>query len=917
MARCNSAAASTRSFAQLSIHKVPSVLTSLVIVESPAKAKTISRFLGKDYRVEASYGHVRDLPSSRKELPEEYKSQPWADFAVNIDDQFQPVYIIPPDKKRHIAHLKSALKGAKELLLATDEDREGESISWHLCEVLKPKVPVRRIVFHEITREAIEEALRSPREIDENLVRAQEGRRVLDRLFGYKLSPLLWRKVQPGLSAGRVQSVAVRLIAEREEERARFRSAEYWDLEAEVATAGGSFKATLVSLGGQRLATGKDFDPSTGRLIEGSRAYLLDAEAAGDLCGAVRGALPWTVTRVEETPITQRPNPPFTTSTLQQEANRKLGFGAKRTMQIAQKLYEGVDLGDGERVGLITYMRTDSVTLSNKALGEAQRVIAEIYGPEYACGPRQYRTKTANAQEAHEAIRPTEISRRPNDVAPFLSREDLALYDLIWKRTVASQMPDARLLRTTVELTAETGGATGAAVFTASGKKILFPGFLRAYVEGSDDPAADLGDKEVILPDLKVGEKVYSDESQARAANEAWLVGVTAKRHETTPPPRYTEASLVKKLEEEGIGRPSTYASIISTIQDRGYVFLNKSRQLVPTFTAMTVTQLLREHFAHYVDLRFTARMEEELDNIANGDLSWVEHIREFYRGTPDEPGLETLVETKQQEIERPEIVLGVDSETSQPVRVRVGKYGPYVVVGDNGNGTLADIPPDVAPADFNLESALELIRQKAEGPRRLGEDPATGLPVYVLSGRYGAYVQLGDNPAMGDRKAPKPRRASLEPGMTAETITLAQALQLLRLPRELGRHPESGEPVLANNGRWGPYVQHGKEFRSLPAGESPYTVTLERALDLLAAPKAPRGRRTSAQTPIKEFPGGIRLMEGRYGPYVTDGKVNATLPKTTDPESVTAEQAAELIAAKAAARPKKAPKRRTTRKAT
>jgi DNA topoisomerase-1 len=891
-------------------------LTSLVIVESPAKAKTISRFLGKGYQVEASYGHVRDLPSSRKELPDEYKSQPWADFAVNIDDQFQPVYIIPPDKKRHISHLKSALKGAKELLLATDEDREGESISWHLCEVLKPKVPVRRIVFHEITREAIAEAIRSPRDIDQNLVRAQEGRRVLDRLFGYKLSPLLWRKVQPGLSAGRVQSVAVRLIAEREEERARFRCAEYWDLEAEIATASGSFKAVLVSLGGRRLANGKDFDPSTGQLAEGSKAFLLGADAAANLCAAARDALPWTVTRVEESPATQRPNPPFTTSTLQQEANRKLGFGAKRTMQIAQKLYEGVDLGDGERVGLITYMRTDSVTLSNKALTEAQRVIAQIYGAEYACGPRPYRTKTANAQEAHEAIRPTEIARRPNDVAPFLSREELALYDLIWKRTVASQMPDAQLRRTTVELVAQTGGTTGDALFTATGKKIVFPGFLRAYVEGSDDPAADLGDKEVILPDLRVGEKVYSDEAQARPANEAWLAGLEPKRHETAPPPRYTEASLVKKLEEEGIGRPSTYASIISTIQDRGYVFLNKSRQLVPTFTAMVVNQLLREHFPHYVDLKFTARMEEELDNIANGDLSWVEHIREFYRGTPGQPGLETLVETKQQEIERPEIVLGVDAATAQPVRVRVGKYGPYVVAGENGSGIIADLPADVAPADFSLETALDLLRQKAEGPRRLGEDPETGLPVYVLSGRFGAYVQLGDNPPKGDRKAPKPRRASLEKGMTPETITLAQALQLLSLPRELGRHPESGEPVIANNGRWGPYVQHGKEFRSLPAGESPYTVTLERALELLAAPKAPRARRTAAQTPIKEFPGGIRLMEGRFGPYVTDGKVNATLPKNTAPDTLTAEQAAELIAAKAASSAPKTTKRRTTRKA-
>jgi DNA topoisomerase-1 len=760
---------------------VPCVLTSLVIVESPAKAKTISRFLGKGYQVEASYGHVRDLPSSRKELPDEYKSQPWADFAVNIDDQFQPVYIIPPDKKRHISHLKSALKGAKELLLATDEDREGESISWHLCEVLKPKVPVRRIVFHEITREAIAEALRSPRDIDQNLVRAQEGRRVLDRLFGYKLSPLLWRKVQPGLSAGRVQSVAVRLIAEREEERARFRCAEYWDLEAEIATASGSFKAVLVSLGGRRLANGKDFDPSTGQLAEGSKAFLLGADAAANLCAAARDALPWTVTRVEESPATQRPNPPFTTSTLQQEANRKLGFGAKRTMQIAQKLYEGVDLGDGERVGLITYMRTDSVTLSNKALTEAQRVIAQIYGAEYACGPRP-----STAPKPPTLRKPTRPSDRPKSRAgPMMSLPSSVARNSPSTTLSGSEPWPARCLTLSCDgqrssWSPKPAGPPATPLFTATGKKIVFPGFLRAYVEGSDDPAADLGDKEVILPDLRVGEKVYSDEAQARPANEAWLAGLEPKRHETAPPPRYTEASLVKKLEEEGIGRPSTYASIISTIQDRGYVFLNKSRQLVPTFTAMVVNQLLREHFPHYVDLKFTARMEEELDNIANGDLSWVEHIREFYRGTPGQPGLETLVETKQQEIERPEIVLGVDAATAQPVRVRVGKYGPYVVAGENGSGIIADLPADVAPADFSLETALDLLRQKAEGPRRLGEDPETGLPVYVLSGRFGAYVQLGDNPPKGDRKAPKPRRASLEKGMTPETITLAQALQLL-----------------------------------------------------------------------------------------------------------------------------------------
>lgn len=887
-------------------------MTTLVIVESPAKAKTIASFLGRSYRVEASYGHIRDLPAGRKSVPEKFRNEPWAEFGVNIDNDFEPVYVVSAEKTRQIKALKDALKDADRLLLATDEDREGESISWHLLEVLKPRVPVSRIVFHEITREAIREALESPRAVDEALVRAQESRRILDRLFGYKLSPVLWRKVQPGLSAGRVQSVAVRLIVEREEERRRFVTASYWDIEAEFGAAGAQpFKATLTSVGGKRLATGKDFDATTGKLTR-SDVLLLDKAKAEELERRLYTVLPWKVTRVEEKPASQRPYPPFTTSTLQQEANRKLGFGSDRTMRAAQRLYEGVELS-GETVGLITYMRTDSVSLSEKALRDAQAVIREMYGPDYADGPRQYKTKTRNAQEAHEAIRPTEMHRRPSDVARFLQRDELALYELIWKRTMASQMPDARLLRTSVDITAHSEKGTDA-IFQASGKRILFPGFLRAYVEGSDDPSAEIGDQEVILPDLKEGQSIPAAKTKGNAP--CWLESTTPKGHDTAPPARYTEASLVKKLEEEGIGRPSTYASIISTIQDRGYVYVSKSRQLVPTFTAMITTGLLREHFPEYVDIKFTARMEEELDEIAGGRMTWTEHLRAFYRGTGGKPGFESLVESKKETIPFPSMDLGRDPDSGQPVQLKVGKYGPYILRGENGNSQIANVPPEMTPEELTLEKALALLSAKQEGPRALGTDPASGEKVYATTGRFGAYVQLGETPE-DTKKGPKPRRASLERGQQVESITLQEALALLAFPRELGTHPDSGEPVLANKGKYGPYVQHQKDYRSLKGDDDPSTITFERALELLAEPKASRfGKGSSSKKALKSLGktaegAEVQVMEGRYGAYVTNGEVNATIPDGLTAETVTLEQALELLAARAgSAKPAKGRKK-------
>ncbi|HYB95364.1 MAG TPA: type I DNA topoisomerase [Vicinamibacterales bacterium] len=882
----------------------------LVIVESPAKARTLARFLGDKYRVEASYGHIRDLPESAAEVPEEIKRKPWGRLGVDTEGNFTPYYVVPADKKKNVTALKAALKDASELILATDPDREGESISWHLKELLKPKVKVRRIVFHEITEEAVNAALAEVHDIDENLVRAQESRRILDRLYGYTLSPVLWKKVQTGLSAGRVQSVAVRLIVEREEERLAFRTASYWDLEAKLRGGTSEFSATLAKVGGQRVATGKDFD-SKGNL-ESTTVRLLGEKDATALRETLMRRLPWTVTSVEEKPFTQRPSPPFTTSTLQQEANRKLGFSSERTMQIAQRLFQGMDLGGGELEGLISYHRTDSTTLSQKALSEAEQAVKELYGANFH-QQRQYQTKVRNAQEAHEAIRPTHFHRTPQSLERILESDELRIYELIWKRAVASQMADAKLLRTTIEITGETTDG-GPATFNASGKAIEFAGYLRAYVEGSDDPSAELAEQDTVLPKLAVGDQVWAPDHLDK---DLILLALDAKGHETSPPARYTEASLVKRLEEEGIGRPSTYAPTVATIQRRGYVS-RQGKALVPSFTAFAVTRLLRDHFGDYVDIGFTAEMEEILDKISNGEKDWLVFLAEFYRGDKKHRGLEHLVEDKGQAIEYPVIEVGRDPETNLPVRVRIGRYGPFLQMGDqNDGGPRASLPEDLAPADLTIEKALALLKAKAQGPKSLGTDPATGQQVYVMHGRFGAYVQLGETPE--DRDAEKPRRASLGRDFTEDTITLDHALKLLSLPRELGRG-DDGEPILANIGRFGPYVKHGSEFRSLEETDDVYSVSLERAKELLAQPKKSMRRARQAPKELKalgkhpDSGADVKILDGRYGPYVTDGETNASVPKGMQVDAVTMAAAVELLNARAGMGGKKAKKAKTAK---
>jgi len=890
----------------------------LVIVESPAKAKTLGRFLGTKYRVEASYGHIRDLPESAAEVPKEIKEKDWGRLGVDVESDFKPYYVVPSDKKKQVAHLKTALKDASEVLLATDPDREGESISWHLTQVLKPRVPVRRIVFHEITEDAVKEALENPSDLNENLVRAQESRRILDRLYGYTLSPLLWKKVQTGLSAGRVQSVAVRLIVEREEERRAFRPGVYWDLEATLKGDGREFVATLVRLGDQRIATGKDFDPATGALRGDNR--LLDEAAAGRLVEAVRRNVPWIVTSVEQKPGAERPAPPFTTSTLTQEASRKLGFSTERTMQAAQRLFQGEDIGNGEREGLITYHRTDSTTLSEKALQESARVIKEMFGGEYYDGPRRYQTRVKNAQEAHEAIRPTDFRLAPSRLEGILDPDDLKIYDLIWKRTMASQMVDARVLRTTIEISAE--GPNGeTAVLTASGKAIEFAGFRRAYVEGSDDPAAELEEQETILPQCSVGDRIHVEGTTAIT-----LIGTEPKRHETTPPARFTEASLIKELERLGIGRPSTYAPTIATIVRRGYVF-RQGKALVPSFTAFAVTKLLREHFGDFVEIDFTAEMEDDLDEISRGERESIAFLKQFYYGDKKHRGLLPAVARGESRADYPVLDLGIDPDSGETVRIRIGRFGPFVQVGEGGAGCTASLPEDVAPADLTLEKALELVRAKAEGPRALGVDPATGQNVYVMTGRYGAYVQLGETPEgtqNAKRKTPnekveKPKRASLQAGMAESTVTLEQALKLLSLPRVVGLHPDDNEPIVTSFGRFGPYVKHGDEFRSLESDDDVFTISYDAALALLRAPKQSRRRQASQKRVLRELTKGdttLRLLEGRYGPYVTDGRINASIPRGTIPEALTFEQATELLEARrnAVPMPRRGGGRRRTR---
>jgi DNA topoisomerase-1 len=871
----------------------------LVIVESPAKAKTLGRFLGSKYRVEASFGHIRDLPESAASVPKEIKEKDWGRMGVDVDSDFTPYYVVPAEKKKQVAHLKTAVKEASELLLATDPDREGESISWHLKEVLKPRIPVHRIVFHEITEDAVREALDNPAAVNENLVRAQESRRILDRLYGYTLSPVLWKKVQTGLSAGRVQSVAVRLIVEREEERRAFRTAVYWDLEATLAGEGRQFVATLARVNDKRVATGKDFDALTGSL-KNTSVLLFDEQGAARLLDAVQANVPWTVSSVEQKPGNERPAPPFTTSTLTQEASRKLGFSTERTMQVAQRLFQGVDTGKGQE-GLITYHRTDSTTLSDKALSESSKAIREMFGGEYYEGPRRYQTRVKNAQEAHEAIRPTDFRLTPGQLEHVLDADDLKVYDLIWKRAIASQMVDARVLRTTIEVSAK-GTGNDTAVFTASGKAIEFAGFRRAYVEGSDDPAAELEEQETILPQCQVGDRID------RQGTAVTLVKTDSKRHETTPPARFTEASLIKELERLGIGRPSTYAPTIATIVRRGYVN-RQAKALVPSFTAFAVTKLLRDHFGDFVETDFTAEMEDDLDEISRGERESQAFLKEFYFGDKKHRGLLKAAEHGAEKADYPVLDLGADPDGGDPVRVRVGRFGPFVQLGEGGPGRTASLPEDVAPADLTVERALELVRAKAEGPRTLGIDPATNSPVFVMNGRYGAYVQLGETPE--GRKAEKPKRASLQGGMTESSVTLDEALKLLSLPRTVGMHPDDGAPILANFGRFGPYLKYGEEFRSLESEDEVFSIDLDRAVEILRAPKQSRRRQSAQKKTLRELTHDgktIKLLSGRYGPYVTDGSVNASLPKTANPDELTFVQAMDLLEARRDAAP--APRR-------
>lgn len=864
---------------------------SLVIVESPTKARTIERFLGKDYDVKASYGHVRDLPDSASEIPPEIKKQKWSRLGINVDDNFEPLYIIPPGKEKHVKELRKSLKGAKEILLATDEDREGESISWHLIEVLKPKVPYKRMVFHEITKDAIAAALKTPRELDENLVRAQETRRIVDRLFGYSVSPLLWKKVAPRLSAGRVQSVAMRLLVERERERLRFHAGEYWDLTGVFSKQGGSgesFEAQIIQLAGKRIASGKDFDPETGKVENQSKIMVLCEAEAKALAERLSG-LEARVASVEEKPYISKPPAPFVTSTLQQEGSRKLNFGAKYTMSIAQRLYEH---------GLITYMRTDSTTLSEEGLKGARAVIARDFGKEFLPPhAREYKTRVKNAQEAHEAIRPAGLDfAAPESIRHKLGADAFKLYDLIWKRTVASQMKDATGMRVSVDL------ECADALFRANGKTIEFSGFLRAYVEGSDDPEGDLAERERILPKLAVGEKVKAEK-------------MTEFKHVTQPPARYTEGSLIKELERRGIGRPSTWATIVDVVLSRTYAF-KRGGTLIPTFLAMVLTNLMERYFTSLMDYEFTAHLEDDLDSISRGEAQNLDYLRTFYFGNGF-AGLKRLVTEGEEKIDPREVCglpIGQDDQ-GKAIEVRIGRYGPFLTDGEQRAST----PEDTAPDEMNPQLARKLLDDAARGPASLGEDPATGLSVYVKSGRFGPYVQLGEQDNNGGAK---PKMVSLLAGMTPSEMNLETALRLLELPKNLGVNPETQEAVVVALGRFGPYIKSGTETRSVPADQgSPLDLTLEKALEILKLPKGQR-RATSQPKTLKdlgvhpESKASVSLKAGRYGPYVTDGELNASLPRDMDLEAVTLDVAVSLLAQRAAAGgEKKKKKTRTTRK--
>ncbi|MBT3077363.1 MULTISPECIES: type I DNA topoisomerase [Streptomyces] len=899
----------------------------LVIVESPAKAKTIKGYLGPGYVVEASVGHIRDLPNGAAEVPDEYTGEVRR-LGVDVEHDFQPIYVVNADKKAQVRKLKQLLAESDELFLATDEDREGEAIAWHLQEVLRPKVPVHRMVFHEITKDAIRAAVANPRELNQRMVDAQETRRILDRLYGYEVSPVLWKKVMPKLSAGRVQSVATRLVVERERERIAFRSAEYWDLTGTFATGRtgdasdpSTLTARLSAVDGRRIAQGRDFGPD-GQLKAGSAQTLHLDEANARALAAALADSSFAVRSVESKPYRRSPYAPFRTTTLQQEASRKLGFGAKATMQVAQKLYEN---------GFITYMRTDSTTLSDTAVAAARAQVTQLYGANYLPEkPRTYAGKVKNAQEAHEAIRPSgDRFRTPAETG--LTGDQFRLYELIWKRTVASQMKDATGNSVTVKIGGRASDGRDAE-FSASGKTITFHGFMKAYVEGADDPNAELDDRERRLPQVAEGDALTADE-------------ITVDGHATKPPARYTEASLVKELEEREIGRPSTYASIIGTILDRGYVF-KKGTALVPSFLSFAVVNLLEKHFGRLVDYDFTARMEDDLDRIARGEAQSVPWLKRFYfgaAGSGDDPagagsasdagngdgdhlgGLKELV-TDLGAIDAREIS---SFPVGNDIKLRVGRYGPYIERGekDAEGHQRADVPEDLAPDELTVELAEELLA-KPSGDFELGTDPVSGNQIIAKDGRYGPYVTevLPEGTPKTGKNAVKPRTASLFKSMSLDTVTLEDALKLMSLPRVVGTDAE-GVEITAQNGRYGPYLKKGTDSRSLTSEEQLFDITLEEALAIYAQPKQ-RGR-AAAKPPLKELgtdPVSERpvvVKDGRFGPYVTDGETNATLRTGDSVEEITPERGYELLAEKRAKGPakkktaKKAPAKKATAKKT
>lgn len=841
-------------------------MKSLVIVESPTKTKTIKKYLPKGYVVDSSMGHIRDLPSSAKEIPAKYKKESWSNLGINVDERYDPLYVVPASKKKIVKKLKDLLKGVDELILATDEDREGEAISWHLTELLNPKVPVKRMVFREITKEAIQAALENFRDIDMNLVHAQETRRIIDRLAGYTISPLLWKKIAPGLSAGRVQSVAVQFLVTRELERMKFRSGTYFDLKALLSKVNdkSEFSADLSHLNDKRLASGKDFDENTGKLKKPKSVVLLDAEKAADLRDLLDKAK-WSVSSVEVNKKKRNPSPAFITSTLQQEANRKFGFSARDTMSIAQKLYEN---------GLITYMRTDSANLSGQAISAARAEVEKQYGKEYLFERVRNFGNSKGAQEAHEAIRPSGSSFVHPENSKLSGRE-FKLYDLIWKRTIATQMAEAELEFTNVTIIAEKDGTK--ADFKTSGKKILFPGFFRAYVEGSDNPEEAIENQEIFLPEMKIGESID-------------LHKLDSISHETKPPARFTEATLVKELEKRGVGRPSTYASIISTIQDRGYA-KGDGKTLIPTYTAFAVTALLEKHFPHLVDSEFTSELETKLDEIANGNYDPVKYLDDYYKG---DKGLRALVEEQEDKIDPQEArVLNLPIEGLNGTQVHVGRFGPYVKMESDGEQISTSLPVDLDPGELSIAKINELLKAEKDGPTSLGNHPDDGSPIYVLNGRFGPYVQLGE--VTEENK--KPKRVSLLKGMKPTDIDLELALSLLELPRSLGNHPDTGKEVKAGVGRYGPFVVHDGSFKSLKKEDDVLAIQLNRAVELLKEKGKSRG--SSALHDLGNHPEteqSVKVMDGRYGPYIKYGKKNISLPNGTDPEKFTMGDAVRLI---------------------